>query len=295
MKKQGTTKPSLMEMTDYIVTLNLNAVQKSRNNPITLIQETYWEWDCYEVIRGLSMGDTVECIIRTKYSVNDEFGLINSFNKGVKIAEYSAFLKDVEFYKYLASNILTGTVVTYDQADIFIESLTYVRPTPVEVVNMTSSNLTASNYPTLPTSGIWLDVNTRWNDGGTLVQVRQAHFRTSDPVANIPVLFSVFRTDTGALAWIANEAVIVGSLRTYSTVQYKCIQAHTTQVGWEPNKTPALWVVVPASNIWAPGIAVTVNSVWTYQPNGKSYKCLQAHTTQAGWEPPNVPALWSLI
>ena len=28
---------------------------------------------------------------------------------------------------------------------------------------------------------------------------------------------------------------------------------------------------------------------------GKVYKCRQAHTSQAGWEPPAVPALWVVI
>ena len=29
--------------------------------------------------------------------------------------------------------------------------------------------------------------------------------------------------------------------------------------------------------------------------NGFTYKCLQAHTSQVGWDPPNVPALWQKI
>ena len=29
--------------------------------------------------------------------------------------------------------------------------------------------------------------------------------------------------------------------------------------------------------------------------DGKVYKCLQAHTSQADWEPPAVPALWVVI
>ena len=29
--------------------------------------------------------------------------------------------------------------------------------------------------------------------------------------------------------------------------------------------------------------------------DGKVYKCLQAHTSQADWEPPVVPALWAVI
>ena len=27
----------------------------------------------------------------------------------------------------------------------------------------------------------------------------------------------------------------------------------------------------------------------------KLYKCVQAHTSQSGWEPPNVPALWTEV
>ena len=32
-----------------------------------------------------------------------------------------------------------------------------------------------------------------------------------------------------------------------------------------------------------------------YQDNGKLYKCIQPHTTQADWRPENTPALWTLI
>ncbi|HUR08339.1 MAG TPA: carbohydrate-binding protein [Nonomuraea sp.] len=28
---------------------------------------------------------------------------------------------------------------------------------------------------------------------------------------------------------------------------------------------------------------------------GLSYKCIQAHTSLPGWEPPNVPALWQRV
>lgn len=28
---------------------------------------------------------------------------------------------------------------------------------------------------------------------------------------------------------------------------------------------------------------------------GKLYRCEQAHTSQTGWEPPNVPALWTAV
>ncbi|WBB70231.1 lytic polysaccharide monooxygenase [Micromonospora sp. WMMD812] len=49
----------------------------------------------------------------------------------------------------------------------------------------------------------------------------------------------------------------------------------------------------PASGTWTAGRAYQVNDQVTY--NGISYRCRQAHTAIAGWEPPNVPALWSQI
>src|SRR5258706_364275 len=44
---------------------------------------------------------------------------------------------------------------------------------------------------------------------------------------------------------------------------------------------------------WAPGMALAVNDTVTY--GGCTYKVIQAHTTQTGWEPPNVPAPFSLV
>lgn len=44
---------------------------------------------------------------------------------------------------------------------------------------------------------------------------------------------------------------------------------------------------------WAPNTSYAVNAQVTY--GGHTYKCLQAHTSLTGWEPPNVPALWQLL
>src|SRR5437763_13758341 len=62
----------------------------------------------------------------------------------------------------------------------------------------------------------------------------------------------------------------------------------------------SLALVVPAGaaplradrGAWAPNVAYAVNDTVTY--GGSTYQCLQAHTSQTGWEPPNVPALWQL-
>lgn len=47
--------------------------------------------------------------------------------------------------------------------------------------------------------------------------------------------------------------------------------------------------------VWTTGEAVEVDDRRYYEPDGKLYKCRQAHTTQAGWEPPLTPALWAVI
>ncbi|MBF8191258.1 fibronectin type III domain-containing protein [Nonomuraea sp. K274] len=41
---------------------------------------------------------------------------------------------------------------------------------------------------------------------------------------------------------------------------------------------------------WAPWTAYTAGTRVTY--NGVEYECVQSHTSQPGWEPSNVPALW---
>jgi chitodextrinase len=42
-------------------------------------------------------------------------------------------------------------------------------------------------------------------------------------------------------AWVAGHAYAVGDLVSYGGHDYKCLQAHTSQVGWEPPNVPALW------------------------------------------------------
>ena len=42
--------------------------------------------------------------------------------------------------------------------------------------------------------------------------------------------------------------------------------------------------------VWKAGIAYSAG--YKAQRNGKLWRCHQAHTSQEGWEPENVPALW---
>ncbi|WP_127510279.1 carbohydrate-binding protein [Paenibacillus humicus] len=51
--------------------------------------------------------------------------------------------------------------------------------------------------------------------------------------------------------------------------------------------------VYAEDSAWAPGAAYAAKATVTYA--GGRYECLQGHTSTAGWEPPNVPALWRPI
>jgi hypothetical protein len=96
-------------------------------------------------------------------------------------------------------------------------------------------------------------------------------------------------------AWAAGQSVGIGIHRAYNAATWRCIQAHTTQVTWEPPNVPALWTMVPlpGASAWAQPVTYSLPSRCTY--NGRLYNLLQAHTSQAAWNPPAVPALWADI
>lgn len=43
---------------------------------------------------------------------------------------------------------------------------------------------------------------------------------------------------------------------------------------------------------WQAGAAYYIGDVYAYA--GVEYECIQSHTSQVGWEPPNAPALWKV-
>jgi chitinase len=57
-----------------------------------------------------------------------------------------------------------------------------------------------------------------------------------------------------------------------------------------PSPTPTATGAFPA---WAANHAYTAGDRVSYA--GHNYQCLQSHTSQVGWEPPNVPALWKAL
>lgn len=56
------------------------------------------------------------------------------------------------------------------------------------------------------------------------------------------------------------------------------------------NPPPAPPPPPPGTGTWQPNTHYAVGSRVTH--GGRTYRCIQAHTSLLGWEPPNVPALW---
>lgn len=87
---------------------------------------------------------------------------------------------------------------------------------------------------------------------------------------------------------------------------------------WQPGTDPKLWIDLgdytppvpdeeeppveeppveepeePTAPEWQTGVAYVVGDIVMY--NGQQYRCIQAHTSQEGWSPSAVPALWGVV
>jgi chitin-binding protein len=98
-----------------------------------------------------------------------------------------------------------------------------------------------------------------------------------------------------AEAWEPHHVYLVGDRVSFGGRTYWCVQGHTSLPTWQPDVVLALWLVVgePGSDgdmSWQPYVAFPVGANVVH--NGRQYRCVQAHTSQPGWEPDRAPALW---
>ena len=107
-----------------------------------------------------------------------------------------------------------------------------------------------------------------------------------DAVAEVAALFP---------DWTPGVAVAPGDVLAWDGTLVEVIQAHTTQADWTPDRVPALFKVhrTPEMTEWVAGITVAAGERFTF--GGATWECVQAHTTQKGWEPDKVPSLWRKV
>ena len=107
-----------------------------------------------------------------------------------------------------------------------------------------------------------------------------------DAVAEVAALFP---------DWTPGVKVAPGDVLAWDGTLVEVIQAHTTQADWTPDNVPALFRIhrTPQMTEWVAGIAVKAGERFGY--GGATWEVVQAHTTQKGWEPDKVPALWKKV
>lgn len=69
--------------------------------------------------------------------------------------------------------------------------------------------------------------------------------------------------------WTDGTAYVVGNLRIYDGVLYKCVQAHTSQSDWTPDKTPALWAVAGDPTVEFPDWSQPIGAQDAYMTGDK--------------------------
>src|SRR5687768_8898784 len=94
-----------------------------------------------------------------------------------------------------------------------------------------------------------------------------------------------------APAWVANKWYATGALVTFNGMVYKCVQGHTSQVGWEPPKVASLWERPTPTGVlpWTTQTRYLAGSGVTF--NGATYECIQGHLSQSDWTPPKATSL----
>lgn len=93
--------------------------------------------------------------------------------------------------------------------------------------------------------------------------------------------------------WVPNISLFTGDTVMYDGAMFVVIQDHTTQTGWEPGTTTqSLYrrVKREGNTEWQPDTDYKTGEESVYAD--VAYICKQDHTSQIGWEPPNVPSLW---
>lgn len=144
-------------------------------------------------------------------------------------------------------------------------------------------------------------------DEGTLWRCIQSHKTQADWRPGAPgaaALWTRYYALNEVHEWIqplgAQDAWALGARVTHNGHTWQSLIANNV---WEPGAagSETLWACEdcePETDEWAAGIAYTGDNtagagngdVVTYL--GATYRCLQSHTSQAGWTPSAVPALW---
>lgn len=91
-------------------------------------------------------------------------------------------------------------------------------------------------------------------------------------------------------AWDSGAAYLAGDRAQYGGKLYKCVQAHTAQSDWTPDKTPALWAVIDETHAGTAEDPIPASRGMEYEygkyyldgEDGKTYRCERAGEASGG-------------
>lgn len=174
-----------------------------------------------------------------------------------------------------------------DVADYAMQDLN-----PASVVNKLKEVV---SYPEWAAQ-VFVEVGDVYMYDKNLYEVIQAHTTQSDwtPPVTRSLWKRFYEPSDDPWPWVqptgAHDAYPLGARVEYNGNIYEStIDANV----WAPDVTGWKNLTAGESDVWEDGVSYSVGDEVTH--NEKHYRCLQAHTAQVGWEPPNTPALWEAI
>ena len=101
-------------------------------------------------------------------------------------------------------------------------------------------------------------------------------------------------------SWYSGIAYLAGERVRYEGKLYRCEQAHTSQVGWEPPVTPALWTEVAEPGeipVWrqptgAQDAYMAGDKVWYPERDTTVYVSMIDNNV---WVPTTGPGIWEVV
>jgi chitinase len=104
---------------------------------------------------------------------------------------------------------------------------------------------TQNEYPSTGGSGVWEDKGPCSGGNNPTPTRTNTPGATFQPPTNTPPANPTATSPSGVQPWSGNSVYYaVGALVSYNGRTYRCIQAHTSLPGWDPQSVPALWTPV---------------------------------------------------
>jgi hypothetical protein len=134
-------------------------------------------------------------------------------------------------------------------------------------------------------------------DSGNRIQIyingsKKADIADNESVTNYHKYgcYGTLTTGSVTVRWRQARSYRDGSPPSGATPTPQPTATPAPSAGPSPSPTPTSG---GGGGTWAPNTSYSVGATVTY--GGASYRCLQAHTSLVGWEPPNAPSLWQRL